>query len=76
MNYHNRISLLKGEIKKRRLDAFLVTDETNVYYLSGFSGHDSLLLVTQGESFFITDSRYIEEAKGSGKSSVQVAKVA
>ena len=47
------------------MDAFLVTDETNVYYLSGFSGHDSLLLVTQGESFFITDSRYIEEAKGS-----------
>jgi len=63
----NRIARLKGYLDKNNLDAFLVTDETNVSYLSGFRGHDSLLLVTGNKRFFITDSRYVEEAKSSLK---------
>jgi Xaa-Pro aminopeptidase len=35
--------------------------------LSGFTGHDAAIIVTTGKSFFIADSRYIEEAKDSAK---------
>jgi len=63
MNYERRICLFREELKRRRLDSFLVTNETNVSYLSGFWGSDAALLVTAaGRDFFLTDSRYIEEA--------------
>ncbi len=62
IDYNNRVTLLQNELKNRKLDSFLVTNETNVTYLSGFYGHDSLLLLTKNRKFFITDSRYIEEA--------------
>ena len=58
-----RLALLKKGLKKIALDSILVTDRVNVSYLSGFSGHDSMLLITPDENFFITDSRYIEEAE-------------
>lgn len=57
-----RLALLKNRLNKQGLDALLVTDETNVSYLSGFPGHDSMLLVTPDKDHFITDSRYMEEA--------------
>jgi len=66
-NCQKRLALLRGEIRNRGLDSFLITSDTNVSYLSGFKGHDSVLLVTAGEPVFITDSRYIEEAKQSLK---------
>jgi len=65
MDYKRRIALLKTRFKALGLDSFLVTDETNVSYLSGFTGKDSVMLVTTGKAFFITDSRYIQEAEES-----------
>ncbi len=58
-----RLALLKKGLKDIALDSILVTNRTNVAYLSGFAGHDSVLLITRNENFFITDSRYIEEAE-------------
>lgn len=66
-DYTERLSLLDGALESRRLDSLLVTNTTNVSYLSGFRGHDSLILATKKRKFFITDSRYIEEAKGTLK---------
>lgn len=62
IGYGNRVALLQAELRRHSLGALLVSDETNVSYLSGFTGHDSMLLVTLKKAFFITDSRYIEEA--------------
>jgi Xaa-Pro aminopeptidase len=62
INYLKRIRKVREEIAARHLDALLVTCETNVSYLSGFKGHDSLILITPDKEFFITDSRYIEDA--------------
>ena len=62
MNYGKRLRSLISAMEERSLDALLVTDEANVTYLSGFRGHDSMLLVTPRRKFFITDSRYSEEA--------------
>lgn len=59
-----RLSRLKDEMLKLGLDSFLVTNPTNVSYLSGFRGHDSSLLITRKRGCFLTDSRYFEEAAG------------
>lgn len=67
MDYKGRVRALQREIEKRKLDSFLVTNETNVSYLSGFKGTDATLLVGLFRSFFITDSRYLEEARESIK---------
>ncbi len=62
INLKRRASLLESEIEKNKLDSFLVTNGTNVSYLSGFRGHDSIILITGKKRYFITDSRYVEEA--------------
>ena len=62
-NYNKRVGSLLKILKKSGCDSFFVTDETNVTYLSGFLGKDSMLLVTPKKRFLITDSRYTEEAR-------------
>lgn len=62
-DYRKRLRSLRVELKKKGLDAFLVTNNANVTYLSGFTGTDSLLLITPDSQFFLTDSRYTEEAR-------------
>jgi Xaa-Pro aminopeptidase len=47
---------------KLNIDAFLVSNQTNMQYLSGFTGHDTFLLVLANKSFLITDFRYIQQA--------------
>lgn len=65
MDYKRRIALLKDRIRASGQDSFLITDDTNVSYVSGFTGHDSMILVTPKKAFFITDSRYLQEAEES-----------
>jgi len=48
---------------RRRLDGFLVVGKKNIYYLSGFFGDDSWLLVTSERALLITDFRFREQAK-------------
>lgn len=67
IDYSRRRAALAKVLDDSGLDSFLVTSETNVSYLSGFIGHDSLLLITKKKNFFITDSRYIEDAASTVK---------
>lgn len=60
----NRIALIREKLKRDNLDGLLVTKEQNVSYLSGFSGSESRLFLTPDkEKFFLTDFRYIVQAK-------------
>ncbi|MEZ6056125.1 MAG: Xaa-Pro peptidase family protein [Planctomycetaceae bacterium] len=80
----NLLSILRRE----ELDAMLVTGESNVKYLTGFTGDSSYLLIGAGVCVVISDSRYTtqlaEECPGldvfirktSEKISDSVAKVA
>lgn len=63
MNVTGSLTLLKKRIREDSLDGFLVSKPANVSYLSGFTGADSYLLITQKKDFFITDFRYHEQAK-------------
>jgi Xaa-Pro aminopeptidase len=56
----DRVAELVGE---RELDALLVTDLTNVRYLTGFTGSNGLALVQAGGARrFVTDFRYVTQA--------------
>jgi len=61
--FKERAIRLRKLAENAGLDAFLVTSQTNVSYLSGFLGHDSLVLITRRRKYFITDSRYLEDAR-------------
>ena len=60
----NRLSLLRNRMTERGLDAFLVTDIANIFYLSGFTGSTAALIVSPNDSFLLVDSRYTTQAKG------------
>lgn len=64
-----RINRVQKKLKEENLDALLVSTLTNVRYLSGYSGSNGLLVITQQNSFFLTDSRYWEQAKKEVKGS-------
>ena len=49
---------LISQIKRIGAEALLVTSETNVTYLTGFSGDSSYLLIGKGQTVLISDGRY------------------
>ena len=59
----NQIARIREELKKRGLDAVLVTDEKNQRYAAGFPFTDGAVLVGREKAFLLTDSRYIEAAE-------------
>jgi Xaa-Pro aminopeptidase len=58
----NRIRNLRALLREERLDAFLVTNLSNIRYLCGYTGSNGILVVTRRESRFYTDFRYQEQA--------------
>ncbi|MCM8758098.1 MAG: Xaa-Pro peptidase family protein [Candidatus Omnitrophica bacterium] len=59
---------LFNKLKETKLDALLVCNQSNITYLSGFPSRESWLLLCKDKvGFFITDFRYLEEAKSNLK---------
>ncbi len=58
MSFVVRRKKLRSLIDKAEADALLVTNFTNVTYLTGFTGDDSYLLATIDGEILITDPRY------------------
>lgn len=52
---------------QKNLDALFVSSWPNVTYLSGFKSIESWILVSPKGLYFITDSRYLEQAKREAK---------
>ena len=59
MDFQARRDRLRKAFKKAGIDALLVTDFTNVTYLTGFTGDDSYLLVRRDGETILSDPRYI-----------------
>lgn len=53
---------LEGLLAERELDRMLVTDLTNVRYLTGFTGTNGVCICGPGVRLFLTDFRYTERA--------------
>ncbi len=62
-NFSARIDKLCKKIGAENLDAVIVYKAANVHYFSGFRGDSSILLIGKNFRKFITDGRYIEQAK-------------
>lgn len=58
-----RISKLRAEFAKLGIDAFLVNRPAKVRYLTRFTGGNGACLVTQEDSYFISDPRFTEQAE-------------
>jgi Xaa-Pro aminopeptidase len=57
-SFITRRNKLRRLIQQAKADALLVTNFTNVTYLTGFTGDDSYLLVTPSDETLVSDARY------------------
>lgn len=62
MDHAGRVGRLREVLVAADVDALLVTNLTNVRYLTGFSGTNGQVLVTDGGAQFFTDPRYAARA--------------
>lgn len=59
----DRINRLRSKYSDLGIDALLVSQPENRYYLSGFDGSDGYLLITEHTMIIAVDFRYVEQAK-------------
>lgn len=59
----NRIQKLRQALAAKELEAILISQPENRYYLSGFAGSAGFLLITPRNAVLATDSRYTEQAR-------------
>lgn len=59
----DRIKALQRELNKKNVQSILVTSKPNLRYFANFEGTKGYLLVMQKKAVFLTDPRYLEEAK-------------
>lgn len=62
-----RLTQLKEKLKSQGLDGILLVNDSNIRYVSGFTGSDSYVVVTPEDNAFVTDSRYTEQAESECK---------
>ena len=62
MDVADRATRLRHALADAGCDALLVTNLTNVRYLTGFTGSAAVLLVRPHELVFVTDGRYRDQA--------------
>jgi Xaa-Pro aminopeptidase len=59
---NNRISAARGCLKRVGADLLLVSNLSNIRYLTGFTGSEALLILSPDDGWFLTDSRYTSQA--------------
>lgn len=69
-----RIKKLLEIMKEKEVDGFLVSSESNVTYLSSFTGDSSYLVVSSQGCAFFTDGRYTEQAANQCHEGIEVIK--
>lgn len=58
-----RIDRLRQVMASHEADCFMVTNITNIRYLTGFTGSSAILLVTEKDALIISDGRYEEQLR-------------
>jgi Xaa-Pro aminopeptidase len=54
---------LRNKLTEKKLDCILINKPENQFYVSGFTGGEGVVFVTNRDAAIITDSRYTEQAK-------------
>ncbi|KRL61646.1 M24 family metallopeptidase [Latilactobacillus fuchuensis] len=60
---NKRLNILRAKMKQEKIEAFIINNKANRYYLSQFTGTDGQLLITQNQQYIIADGRYFEQLK-------------
>ncbi len=63
----NRLEKLGKRIKVEDLDGIFLIKDSNIRYITGFTGSDSYAVISEISRGFITDSRYTEQAESECK---------
>jgi len=58
-----RLKRLRTMLKEKSLDILIVVEPSDVTYLTGFQGEDSVLIVTSTHKMLVTDSRFVVQVK-------------
>ena len=61
--FKERIEKLRNSMISKKLDCVFIMGDPNRNYLSGFTGDESFSIITMDKAFFITDSRFTQQAK-------------
>lgn len=59
---NNRISAARQCLERVGADLLLVSNLSNIRYLTGFTGSEALLVLSADDGWFLTDSRYTSQA--------------
>jgi Xaa-Pro aminopeptidase len=62
------------QVPSQKVEALVVSSPANIQYLSGFNGSNGLMLLAPGETHFITDPRYAQEASSTITCKVHIAR--
>ncbi|MHC1682556.1 MAG: M24 family metallopeptidase [Clostridiaceae bacterium] len=60
---NKRLDILRLLMKEKNIEAVLLKGDVNRNYITRFTGDESFALITSDKAFFITDSRYTEQAR-------------
>lgn len=65
MNYENRLRKLQEWLiaQGEAFDALLITNSSNIRYLSGFTGTFAFLVIGKNDAYILTDSRYVMQSR-------------
>jgi Xaa-Pro aminopeptidase len=63
IDYPSRRSRISSLLAAHNLDALVVFGCENLRYFAGFTGTSGVLIMTAGQTVFLTDSRYVTQAK-------------
>lgn len=55
--------MINDILKRKNLEAIVITSSQNLYYFSGFTGGEGLLVFTPEKKYIIVDGRYTIQAK-------------
>lgn len=61
--HNKRIENIRQRMRTENADAFIIKNQNNLFYLSGFKSSFGYVYITQEEALFLTDFRYLEPAK-------------
>lgn len=59
----DRISRFRAKLEEKKLDAFLIVNRMDQFWLTGFTGEDGQVLVTRDRVVLLTDGRFDETAQ-------------
>lgn len=71
VNYF-QMRLTKVQNSLADFEAYYFSNNYDIYYLTGFTGDDSFLMVTKTQAVFITDGRYTEQIRQEAKIPLRV----